>query len=72
MEVSSLSKLEVRPIHHGSYAPSGAGASPVHRTFMRDGGGTLSASEVVDLRRAIQRMMCLAGTMYPESTCHLM
>ena len=37
-----------------------------------DGGGQPTAAQIEDLRRGVQRIMCLAGTMYTQSMCHLM
>ncbi|MCA9670273.1 MAG: M28 family peptidase [Myxococcales bacterium] len=37
-----------------------------------DGGGQLSAAEVGSLRSAVQRIMCLAGTSYPENICNIL
>ncbi|MBI5486544.1 MAG: M28 family peptidase [Deltaproteobacteria bacterium] len=37
-----------------------------------EGGGTLSAAEIGTLRTATQRVMCLAGSTYPDALCMLL
>ena len=37
-----------------------------------DGGGTPSVTDITTLRTATQRVMCLAGSTYPEALCSLL